>query len=98
MKSPGTHRKTTSASFHEPTAVLISSPASNLLKDTVYVRCNTLGSGSSEEIASAVNALAQTGSSDAHKFLVEIGNKRVGMLPLYRRAIRDLAQEAVLVA
>jgi hypothetical protein len=76
--------------FEHPLAVA-------MLREIVH-RCNTIGSSSDEEVESAVNALAQSGSNDAHDFLEEISQMRVGLLPLYRRSIRALAQEAMLVA
>ena len=49
-------------------------------------------------VKTRVQALAKTGAADAVEFLGEITTKRVGLLPLYRRTIRNLAQEAILVA
>ena len=75
--------------FQHPLAVAI-------LREIVH-RANTL-SCSGEEASSAVKALAQAGTDDALDFLDEVANKRVALLPLYRRSIRHMAQEAIFVA
>jgi len=75
--------------FKHPLAVAV-------LREIVH-RCNTVRC-SGEEVACAVEALAKAGTDDAFEFLDEIANKRAGFLPLYRRTIRNLAQEAILVA
>jgi len=75
--------------FKHPLAVAV-------LREIVH-RCNTVRC-SDEEVESAVQALAKAGTEDAVEFLDEITNKRVGLMPLYRRTIRNLAQEAILIA
>ena len=75
--------------FRHPLAVAI-------LREIVH-RANTSSCGGSEA-SSAVTALAQAGTDEAMNFLEEITRKRVWFLPLYRRSIRQLAMEAILVA
>ncbi len=75
--------------FQHPLAVAI-------LREIVH-RANTLPCPG-EEASSAVKALAQAGTDDALDFLDEVANKRVALLPLYRRSIRHMAQEAIFVA
>jgi len=75
--------------FKHPLAV-------SVLREIIH-RCNTVHY-CREEVSSAVTALAKAGTEDALGFLEEITSKRVGFLPLYRRTIRNVAQEAILVA
>ena len=75
--------------FQHPLAVA-------MLREIVH-RCNTSGAGD-EEVTTALTALAKAGTEDALGFLEEVTTRKVGFLPLYRRAIRVRAQEAILVA
>ncbi|MHC4938102.1 MAG: hypothetical protein ACYTHK_03945 [Planctomycetota bacterium] len=63
----------------------------------VVLRCNT-ERYDAEEASSAIRALAETGIDDAYDFLEEITSGRKFLMPIYRRSLREMAQDALEVA
>jgi hypothetical protein len=64
----------------------------------VIQRCNT-ERYDAEEASSAMRALAETGIDDARNFLEEVStSRRFLIMPIYRRSLRDMAQDALEVA
>jgi len=72
--------------FKHPLAV-------EVLRDVV-LRCNT-EKFDAEEASSAIRALAATGIDDALDFLEEVARRRKFFIPIYRRALRDMALDAL---
>jgi len=72
--------------FSDPLAVA-------LLREVIH-RCNTTRTRESEARA-AVAALRESECEEARAFLREIRDRRHGLLPAYRRSLRQLAAEAL---
>jgi hypothetical protein len=71
--------------------------AVGVLREVIH-RCNT-ERYDAEEASSAMRALAETGIDDAMNFLEEVSNsRRFLIMPIFRRSLRDMAQDALEVA